>query len=169
MPSASTGLASMHLDVLYLLVIGAQRHTIARDLYLSTRTVDQRIADLKQTLGTADRFVLGVAAIRRRWIDPVYPVAHASARREGDDWFEPNPRQYEIIQLRANGATNAEIAEKFGVSAICVRRSLLRLAAANGARNAVNAGALFESLGWVRSRPPNPAGDGSHPATTANL
>lgn len=149
MEPAFTNLTPTHLDVLYLLVIGAQRDTIVRDLHLSARTIDQRIADLKYALNTPDRFGLGVSAIRWRWIDPAYPISHASARREGSDWLPPSRRQYAILRLRAGGATVDDTASRINVSTSCVRKELGQLAADNGARNAVSAGALFEALGWI--------------------
>lgn len=149
MEPAFTNLTPTHLDVLYLLVIGASRDVIACDLYLSVRTVDQRIGDLKYALNAPNRFGLGVRAIRWRWIDPAYPISHASARREGSGWLPPSRRQYAILRLRAGGATVDEIANRINLSTSCVRKDLGQLAADNGARNAVSAGALFEALGWI--------------------
>lgn len=150
MEPAFTNLTPTHFDVLYLLVIGAQRDTIVRDLYLSARTIDQRIADLKYALNTPDRFGLGVSAIRWRWIDPAYPIGHASARRESVAWVEPSHRQYAILRLRAGGATIDNVAKRVNLSTSCVRKALSQLAADNGARNAINAGALFVALGWIQ-------------------
>lgn len=149
MDTGEMDLTASHVDVLYLLIIGEQRPRIAQDLYLSVRTVDQRVADLKRAVGTPDRFSLGVWAIRRRLIDPSYPINSASARRGGIDWVPPTNRQYEILSLRAGGAPVSEVAKKLGMSASTVRQQLARLATDNGARSAVNAGALFEALGWT--------------------
>lgn len=142
-------LSPTQLDVLYLLVLGAQRPTIAHDLQLGARTVDQRVVEIKRAIGAADRFGLGVCAIRRRLINPVYPVAHASARRADAEWVPPTIRQYEFLRLRSNGSSIDQVATKTGMSASSVRQQLARLATRNGAGNAVSAGALFEALGWT--------------------
>lgn len=142
-------LSPTHLDVLYLLVLGTQRRAIARDLYLSARTVDQRIAEIKHAIGAWDRFGLGVRAIRQRMIDPRYPVAHASARRSDAEWVTPTKQQYEFLRLRSNGCSIDQVAAKTGMSPSSVRQQLARLATSNGAGSAVNAGALFEALGWT--------------------
>lgn len=142
-------LSPTHLDVLYLLVLGAQRPTIAQDLQLSARTVDQRVAEIKRAIGATDRFGLGVGTIRRRLINPIYPVAHASARRADAEWVLPTSRQYEFLRLRSSGSTVEQVAAKTGMSASSVRQQLARLATRNGAGNAVSAGALFEALGWT--------------------
>lgn len=149
METARGLLSPTHLDALYLLVLGAQRPTIARDLQLTARAVDQRVAEIKRTIGAPDRFGLGVAAIRRRLINPIYPVAHASARRADAEWVPPTRRQYEFLRLRSSGSTVDQVAEKTGMSASSVRQQLARLASRNGASNAISAGALFEALGWT--------------------
>ncbi|MGH3679880.1 MAG: hypothetical protein ACRDT2_06440 [Natronosporangium sp.] len=149
MDTACTLLSPTDLDVVYLLVLGAQRPTIARDLRLTTRAVDQRVAGIKRIIGAPDRFGLGVAAIRRRLVNPTYPVAHASARRADAEWVLPTKRQYEFLRLRSTGSTVDQVTEKTGMSASSVRQQLARLATRNGASNAVSAGALFEALGWT--------------------
>lgn len=149
MDTARGLLSPTHLDVLYLLVLGAQRPIIARDLELPARTVDQRVAEIKRIVGAADRFGLGVGAIRQRLVNPVYPIAHASARLADAEWVTPTKRQYEFLRLRSNGSTIDQVAGKTGMSASSVRQQLARLAARNGAGNAVSAGALFEALGWT--------------------
>lgn len=149
MDTRYAALPSTHQDVLYLLAIGARRLDIARDLCLSVRTVDQRVAEIKRILGASERFSLGVGAIRRREIDPAYVISHASARRTSLDWIPPTRRQYEILRLRADGAPINEVANKIGLSTSGVRHHFAQLAADNGACTAVNAGALFEALGWT--------------------
>lgn len=90
---AKTTLTPTHLDVLYLLVIGARRPAIATEQRLSLRTVGRRIAEIRQIVGTQDPFCLGVTAIRRRLVNPSYVVAHAGLRRPGPDWVTPSSRQ----------------------------------------------------------------------------
>lgn len=142
-------LPPLHLDVLYLLVIGDRRTTIAHELHLSPRTLDVRIADLKRALGAPDRFGLGVGAVRDGWIDSHYPTTHAAGRRVAADWVAPTPRQLDILRLRAGGAPAGAVATKLGVRTSTVHRYLSQLAVDNGARNAVSAGALFEALAWT--------------------
>lgn len=149
MDTARASLSPTQFDVIYLLVLGEQRPTIARDLGLRVRTVDQRVAEIKLAIGAVDRFGLGVGAIRQRLVNPVYPVAHASARLADAEWVTPTKRQYEFLRLRSNGSTIDQVAAKTGMSASSVRQQLTRLATRNGAGNAVSAGALFEALGWT--------------------
>lgn len=143
-------LTPTHLAMIYLLVRGSSRSAIARDLYLSARAVDQRIADLKRSLAAPDRFGLGVAAVRDGLVHPSYPVRKAAVRRIHPGWVAPRLREYEMIRLRAGGATTEQVATALGRSASGVRRDLARLARINGAPDAVSAGALFEALGWIR-------------------
>jgi DNA-binding NarL/FixJ family response regulator len=147
-------LAPDHLALLHLLIVGGTRQTLARALHLSLRAVDVRIADLKRELATPDRFYLGARGVSQGWVDPLYPIAHARARRIGTGWVTPTVRQLDIVRRRGSGAAVAEVAAAIGVSKSTVRRELAGLAAVNGALNAVHAGALFQALEWVGPLPP---------------
>lgn len=54
--------------ILALLANGLSDHVIARDLGVSTRTVERRVRDLMNRLTATTRFQAGVKAARRRWI-----------------------------------------------------------------------------------------------------
>lgn len=54
--------------ILSLLATGATDQQIARNLGVSTRTVERRVAALMQTLSAGTRFQAGVQAARRNWI-----------------------------------------------------------------------------------------------------
>ncbi len=54
--------------ILALLANGLSDHVIARDLGISTRTVERRVRDLMNRLTATTRFQAGVQAARRGWI-----------------------------------------------------------------------------------------------------
>lgn len=54
--------------ILALLANGLSDHVIARDLGVSTRTVERRVRDLMNRLAATTRFQAGAQAARRRWI-----------------------------------------------------------------------------------------------------
>jgi DNA-binding CsgD family transcriptional regulator len=54
--------------ILALLANGLSDHVIARDLGISTRTVERRVRDLMNRLTATTRFQAGVQAVRRGWI-----------------------------------------------------------------------------------------------------
>lgn len=150
MAPLSTTLTPAQDDVLHLLVTGGTRHKIARMLHIGVRTVDTRLAELRQLLGTSQRLCLGVRAVRSGWVDPQHPVSTALARRPGNGWTQPSQRQRDLVCLLSEGITVAEAAEKLCVSHRSARGDLVGLTTANGALGLVHTGALSEALNWTR-------------------
>jgi DNA-binding NarL/FixJ family response regulator len=142
-------LARTHLDVLHWLVAGESRLAIATALHTTPRAVDLRVVLIKHALGTSYKLCLGVRAVRYGLVKPQHPIAHAIAHRTSSAWLRPTVRQHELLGLFADGASVDDVAEKTGMSVRTVRGEISHLAAANGARNGIHAGALFEAHGWV--------------------
>jgi DNA-binding NarL/FixJ family response regulator len=133
--------------LLTLLVTGATQRKIARDLSLSLRSVEGRVASVRLTLDATTLYTIGVQAVRRHRGFGDTVVAHA-LHQHGGRWVTPDGRQSEILRLLAEGATDLEAATLLDLSAATVRRHLRLLAADNGASSRASAGALFETLGW---------------------
>lgn len=144
-------LAPTQVAVLHQMVVGGSHRTIAETLFLSPRTVDKQVAGIKRVLGTSLRTCLGIRAVRYRLVGPHHPIDHARRARHGGMWHPPTVRQLQIIHLLAGDTPIDEACSEVGASARTIRRDLSRVAAINGARNLIHAGALFEALGWTPS------------------
>lgn len=143
--------------VLCQLVVGTPRRVIARSLHLGDRAVDARIAEINRYLGTTQRLCLGARAIRSALVDPQNPIDQARRARRAATWSPPTTRQLQIVRLLAEDAPADTVCRELGVSTRTIRRDVFRLASANGARDLIHAGALFEVLGWIRPSAPAPA------------
>lgn len=145
----SARLSSDLRTVLCCLVAGADLRAVSASLHLSPRTVDRRVADLKRLLLAPQPLCLGARAVRLGWVEPAHPICHAVARRRGNPFVPPSTRQSDVVRLLASGVGPAGVAVEIGISPRTVRQEVSRLAAVNGARSLVHAGALFRALGWI--------------------
>lgn len=138
-----------HLAVLQQLVVGSPRTAIAETLFLSGRTVDKRVAEIKQALETSTRLCLGARAVRHHLTRLTRAGGKRSVGSQGSTWYLPTQRQRQIIWLLASDVTVDEVPARIRVSMRTLRRDLSDLAATNGAHNLIHAGALFEALAWT--------------------
>jgi sugar-specific transcriptional regulator TrmB/DNA-binding CsgD family transcriptional regulator len=68
--------------ILALLNAGVPDATIAKQLELSTRTMQRRLHELTERLGVQTRFQAGVQASRRGWLDPSTAPSESSSAAE---------------------------------------------------------------------------------------
>lgn len=133
--------------ILLLLTAGATQRAVARELNYSVRSIEARLARIRDRLSAPTLYALGASAVRRGLVRPEAMIARARRYRPSD-WLPPDPDQLRILRLLADGATDQRVADTLWLTVTTVRRRLRRLAAANGATSRANAGALFEALGW---------------------
>lgn len=140
-------LAVGDLRLATLLVTGTTRRTIASTLKVSIRSTQNQVTRLRAALGATTAYTYGVLAIRRRVLSADTIIGHAR-QHINHDWTQPTMREYEILRLLSTGLTDHEAGNRVGISEITVRRTVQRLAVANGAHARITAGALFEALAW---------------------
>lgn len=145
-------LGSAERSVLRELVLGCDRGAVASRLFISTRSVDAKIARIKQGLGTDIRMVIGIRAVRHELIEPHIVIKHTLTNRPGLDWVPPEVRQTQILDMLAAGMTYHHVAAALMVGIRTVERALQSLCVANCVVNGVPAGALFAALRFVGDR-----------------
>jgi DNA-binding NarL/FixJ family response regulator len=150
--------STRQVAILWRLLTGATQDTIARELKLSLRTIENDVAELRRKLSARTRYTLGAASVRWGYVAAAAIRELVRERAGIRNWQPPTRRQHVIIIRMSGGRSYAQLAEELGVSVRTVRRDLQQLITANGAVDLVTAGALFEALGWHRDTPQSPLG-----------
>lgn len=148
--------ASPQLDtrkaLLALLVTDRTQDAIGRRLHVSQRTIEARVARLKVELGATTLYTLGMLAVRHMYVEQRVVLRYAEQHgAPGSAAARPTGHQGAVLHLLATGSTCGQAASRLGLSERTVRRQVKRLAEANGVRELISAGALFEILGWHRA------------------
>lgn len=135
------GLLDSEVEMLRLLARGLSRETIGIRTGMSERSVTRSIARIGDKLGTSDRLVMVVTALREGILDP---------NRAMPD------RAVEVLVLLAEGLSDPEIAARLDVPPWTMQLEMNRLAAAFGTRdrNAIVVMALRERI--IDHDTPNP-------------
>ena len=104
-----------------------------------------RISDVKEFVAAVERVAAGGSAI-----DPIIVSTLLARRRRDDPLAELTPREREVLELMALGASNTEIAQRFVVSEATVKTHVGRVLAKTGSRDRVQAVVLAYRTGLVQ-------------------
>ena len=136
-------LTARERQVLDLIMEGASNKVIARELGLSLHTVKRHVARTMYKLQVGSR---GEAASLYRNLVPDYAGPPAGAMLD-----QLTPREREVLQHVAIGASNTRIAEQLAVRVSTVERHTANIREKLGVHNRVHAGALLHGFAAARA------------------